>query len=259
MITFENSPVTITKADASTFDLLASSVSMSISNPRRGIKQLGTAGLAGQMFDGPMVGNINVSYYLAGADGVRALFGAGGGAGIQIFDVSVGAYQCQDVVMNSLSLNIEPYSAISCDVSMSFYNGYDQEGSAGALTPPADVLHGGATTVTSDLLWSSDIVSCTYSLNQSVNPVYLLGELVPDGYSIEETTVSVDIAGTGLGHILDFEEICEGYVEGNITLAGICEEAIGDSISFSGNVTDPQVTVAPNQEINGSLTVFGTF
>ena len=255
MITFENSPVTI---GGNT--VLASSASIAISNPRRGIKQLGTAGFAGQVMDGPMVGNINVSYYITGVDSdIRGLFGAGASAGIQVFDVSVGKYRCYDAVMESLSLSIEPYSAVTCEVSMSFYNGYDQGGSDGSLSAPDDVIHGGAATVTSDLLWSSDIVSCTYSLNQSVSPVYLLGELVPDGYSIEDTTVQVDIAGTGLGSILDFEGICDGYAEGSITLAGVCDPTLGGSISFSGNVIDPQVTVAPGEEINGSLTVFGTF
>ena len=255
MITFENSPVSIAG-----FTVLASTASISISNPRRGVKQLGTAGFAGQVMDGPMVGNISVSYYITGVDGdIRGLFGSGAAAGVQLFDVSVGKYQCSGVVMNSLSLNIEPYSAVSCDVGMSFYSGYDQGGSEGTLSTPGDVIHGGASTVDSDLVWSSDIVSCRYSLNQAVSPVYLLGELTPDGYSIEDTTVQVDIAGTGLGSILDFEAICSGAATGNITLTGICTGTAGGSIPFSGNITDPQVTVAPNEEINGSLTVFGTF
>ena len=154
-------------------------------------------------------------------------------------------------------MSVEPYSVVSCTLDMAFYSGYDEGGTTSTLAAPGDVIHGGASDVETDLLWASDIVSVNYSMDQDITPVYPLGGLLPTGFSREGGTVSVELEGTGLGSILDFEDICAGYVEGSINLSGVCNEEIGGSISFSGNVTDPSISLGPNAEIEGSLSVEG--
>jgi len=265
-ITFENSPVMIITEDETEISLLASTASISIANPRRGIKSLGIPGFAGQITDGPMVGTISVSYYAEdNSEAIRGLFGAGEDVGIQTFDVYVGTTKCTEAVMNSMSINIEPYTPVTCEVNMSFYGGYEiMEDPQDPPTAPDGVMHGGATTINpdqgdNDPLWSTDLVSCTYSLNQTINPVYLLGDMGPQGYSIEDTTVEVALAGIGLGTILDFDDICPEETKGTITLKGVCEAPLSDTLTFTGYIINPQITVEPNKEINGSLTVFGTF
>ena len=256
MITFASSPVQI-EAPKGTFNLLANSASISISNPRRETKRLGTAGFYSQILDGPMSAQLSVSYYMTDTDsGVRNLFTDGG---IQVFNANVGPYRLYSGVVNSMSMSIEPYSVVSCTLDIAFYNGYDQGGSTGTLTTPTDVIHGGASEVSTELLWTNDIINVNYSMDQDIAPVYPLGSLVPTGYNRDGGTISVDLEGTGLGSILDFTGVCEGYTTGYINLTGVCSGTVGGGIPFSGYVTDPAITVAPNQEINGSLTVFGTF
>tara|TARA_R110000824_G_scaffold174380_3_gene352521 strand:- start:1811 stop:2581 length:771 start_codon:yes stop_codon:yes gene_type:complete len=254
MITFENSPVQI-EAPAGTFNLLANSSSISISNPRRETKRFGTAGFHSQVLDGPMTAQLSVSYYMTDADsGVRGLFT---GDGIQLFNANVGPYRLYSGVASSMSMSIDPYSVVSCTLDIAFYNGYDQGGSTSTITAPGDVIHGGASDVSTDLLWTNDIISVNYSMNQGISPVYPLGGLAPTGYTREGGTISVDLEGTGLGSILDFTGVCEGYTTGNINLTGVCEGTVGGGIPFSGYVTDPSITVAPNEEIVGSLSVAG--
>ena len=252
MITFENSPVNVAG-----LDLLASTVSISLSDPRRGTKRFGTPGFDSQVRQGPAEGRVSISYYLTDTNsGVSNLFT---GDGIQLFDISVGEYRCYSGVVNSMSMNIEPYSAVSCTLDISFYSGYDQGGTAGSLPTPPDVIHGGASEVSSDLLWGSDLASCQYALSHSISPVYPLGSLFPTGFTREDGSVEISLAGTGLGHIIDFSTVCEGYTAGAISLTGICEGTEGGTIPFSGYVVDPEITVAPNEEIKGSLTIFGVF
>jgi hypothetical protein len=263
-IAFEDSTVQIQRG-ATTTKLLASTASVSIANPRRGIKSLGIPGFAGQVTDGPMVGSVSVSYYITdSSSAIRGLFGAGGGDAVQLFDVWVGTTKCTDVVMDSMSINIEPYTPITCEVNMSFYGGYEILGAplAGPAAPDG-VMHGGGSTVdptagAENILWNTDLVSCTYSINQSINPVYLLGNMLPEGYSIEDTTTEVTLEGIGLGKVLTFSELCPDLVEGSIAFSGVCAGATA-SLDFEGYVINPQITVEPNKEINGSLTVFGTF
>tara|TARA_R110002110_G_scaffold211442_1_gene424205 strand:- start:32 stop:502 length:471 start_codon:yes stop_codon:yes gene_type:complete len=156
-------------------------------------------------------------------------------------------------------MSIDPYAPVSCSLDISFYNGYDQLGDFRTLNTPGDVIHGGVSQVDTTLLWGSDLAGCEYSMSQDIAPVYALGELTPSGYTREGGSLEVALDGTGLGHILDFSGICSGYTTGNITLTGLCEGTVGGSIPFSGYVTNPSITVAPNSEINGSLTIFDVF
>ena len=255
MITFANSPVQI-EAPSGTFNLLANSASISISNPRRETKRLGTAGFYSQILDGPMTAQLSVSYYMTDADsGVRCLFT---GDGIQLFNANVGPYRLYSGVASSMSMSIESYSVVSCTLNMAFYNGYDEGGSTSSLATPGDLIHGGASDVSTDLLWTNDIISANYSMDQDIAPVYPWGSLAPTGYTREGGTISVDLQGTGLGSILDFAGVCDGYTVGSINLTGLCEGTEGGSISFSGYVTDPSVSVGPNAEIAGSLSVSDT-
>ena len=219
MITFENSPVQI-----GDFYVLANSASISISDPRRGTKSFGEPGFDSQVREGAAVGSVNVSYYMtSGDENVRNLFT---GNGIQLFDISVGPYRCYSGVANSMSMTIEPYSVVSCTLDMSFYNGYDQDGSTGNIATPEDLIHGGASEAYADVLWGTDLVSVNYSMAQSISPVYSLGELMPGGYTREGGTIEVGLAGTGWGHIVDTSTLCEGYTTGNISLDRLCEACI---------------------------------
>jgi hypothetical protein len=256
MITFANSPVRI-EAPSGTFNLLASTASISISNPRRETQKFGTAGFHSQVFDGPMVGQLSVAYYMTDSDtGVRTLFE--GDQGIQLFDANVGAYRLYSGVATSMSMSIEPYSIVSCTLDISFYNGYDQGGATSILTSPEDLIHGGASDASGNLLWTNDIISANYSLNQDISPVYPFGELMPSGYTRGGGTVEVDLEGTGFGSILDFSGICDGYTTGYINLTGVCASTTGGQIPFSGYITDPSLSLGANQEIVGSLSVAGT-
>jgi len=215
VITFENSPVQI-----GDFYVLANSASISISDPRRGTKSFGEPGFDSQVREGAAVGSVNVSYYMtSGDENVRNLFT---GNGIQLFDISVGPYRCYSGVANSMSMTIEPYSVVSCTLDMSFYNGYDQDGSTSNIVTPTGLIHGGASEASTDVLWGTDLVSVNYSMNQSISPVYNLGELMPGGYTREGGTIEVGLAGTGWGHIVDSSTLCEGYTTGNISLDVLC-------------------------------------
>ena len=248
MPTFENCVVTI---DGN--DIFATTASISIQNNRREIKGYGSQGSAGQVADGRLRGSLSVSYLLRGNDPIRNLTGL---SSDKIVNANIGPFRCYSGVLSSYSLNIEPYSPVSCDVKIDFYNGYDEGGSTSTMSQTGEFLHGGATTVSTDLLWSNDIIGCTYSLSQSVTPRYLLGELTPHTYKRENGTVSVALRGPGLGKVLTSP--CEGYTEGTLNLTGLCSP-INDEIPFSGFVINPSVNISPNQEIVGSLEVFNTF
>ena len=252
MITFENSPVQI-----GSFNVLANSASISLNNPMRGTTKFGTPGYYSEVREGRAVGTFSVTYYMTDTDeAVRNLFS---GSGIQLVNMSVGPYRCYSGVANSMSMSIDPYSVVSCTLDMSFYNGYDQGGSHSSIATPPDLIHGGASDAYGNLLWGTDIVSCEYSLSQSISPVYALGERTPSGYTRNDGVLEVGLQGTGWGHIIDFSTGCEGYTTGYINLTGVCTGTAGGQIPFSGHIMNPDVTVAPNEEIIGSLTVFGTF
>ena len=245
MITFENSPVQI-----GDFTVLANSASISIQTPVKGTTRFGSPGFYSQIRDGRSVGSLSVSYYMTEGDtGVRSLFT---GSGIQLFDISVGPYRCYSGVANSMSMTIEPYSVVSCTLDVSFYNGYDQGGSTSNIDTPADVIHGGNSEASTDLLWGGDIISANYSMNHSISPVYALGELTPSGYTRDGGTIEVALEGTGWGHVIDTSTLCEGYTTGNISLRGLC--CIDEIQHLAGDIAGGWVTYTDGgyQKIDGS-------
>tara|TARA_R110000824_G_scaffold23874_3_gene84745 strand:+ start:730 stop:1476 length:747 start_codon:yes stop_codon:yes gene_type:complete len=248
MPTFENCVVTI---DGN--DLFATNASISIQNNRGDVKGYGSQGSAGQVAEGRIKGSLTASYLLRGNDPIRNLTGL---SLDKIVNANIGPFRCYSGVLTSYSLSIEPYSPVTCEVKMDFYNGYDQGGSTSTMDPTGEFLHGGATTVSTDLLWSSDIIGCTYTLNQAITPRYLLGELVPYAYKRDNGTISVSLKGPDLGKVLTSP--CEGYTEGTLNLTGLCTP-INDEIPFSGFVVNPSINISANQEIIGSLEVFSTF
>tara|TARA_R110000822_G_scaffold110654_6_gene241014 strand:+ start:39803 stop:40543 length:741 start_codon:yes stop_codon:yes gene_type:complete len=246
MINYENCPVNVAG-----YDLFANSASISVQNQRRGLKRHGTQGSYGQVNEGRLEGSVSVSYNIAEGDtGIRGL------TGINVFNVTAGPFQCYSGVLTSYSMNIQPNSIVSCDVDISFYGGYDQTGIVGTIESSGDLMHGGTTNVDSDLLWNNDIISCSYSVNQSIEPIYKLGEFEPFAYKRSNGSISVNLQGTGLGKVLSLP--CDGYTTGNISLQRLCAGGIVE-IPFSGFASNPSLEISPQQEIVGSIEVFDTF
>ncbi|MHA2052011.1 MAG: hypothetical protein ACW99F_00315 [Candidatus Hodarchaeales archaeon] len=246
MIDFTNCPVNVAG-----YDILASQASVSVSNSRVAISQHATQGSPSQAPQGRINGSISISYYITGSDAdIRGL------TGINVFDTTIGPFRCYSGVLSSYSMSIEPYSAVVCDLQIDFFGGYDQGGSTSSIAGASGFVHGGISNVETDLLWNNDITSADYSISQSIEPRYKLGEYIPHAYKRNDGTINVSLQGTGLGKILTSP--CEGYTSGSINLTGLCS-SLNERIEFSGFVVNPNVSVSPDSEVAGSLEVFNTF
>lgn len=233
------------------YDLQASTASISVSNSRRAIKQHGTQGSHSQAPEGRIQGSVSVTYNLTDADtGIRSL------TGINVFDVRIGPFNCYSGVLSSYSMDIQPYSPVSCQIEIDFYGGYNQTGAMTGISGGSGFIHGGTTTVESDLLWNNDIISASYSMSQSIEPIYKLGEYIPYGYKRNDGSINVSLEGTGFGSILTSP--CSGYTTGKISLTGLCSTFSGD-IDFSGFVINPNLSVSEGSEVQGSIEIFDTF
>lgn len=246
MIDFTNCPVTV---NGNT--ILASDVSISVSNSRKALTQHGNQGSFGQAPQDRIKGSVSISYHITGSDSeMRDL------TGINVFDVNVGPFNCYSGVLSSYSLSIEPYSVVTCNAEIEFFGGYDQTGSTSSIGKPSGFIHGGVSTVDTDLLWNNDIISATYSISQSIEPYYKLGEYVPCAYKRTEGSINVSLEGTGFGKIISTP--CEGFTSGTLNLTGLCSD-FGTSIEFSGFVVNPSVSLSQGEEVRGSLQIYDTF
>lgn len=246
MIEFKNCPVNVAGNE-----LLASDVTISISNSAKSIKEHAKQGTPKNVPEGRTRGSISISYITTNSDtGIRDL------TGINVFNTSVGPFNCRSGLLTSYSLNLDAYSVAKSQIEISFYGGYDQDGTTGYINETGGFIHGGISNVESDLLWNNDIINVNYSMSQNINPIYKLGEREPHGFSRPEGSITVGLNGTGLGKILS--DPCSGFATGSINISGLCSD-FSDSILFSGFVLNPDLNISSNQEIIGSLEVFNTF
>ena len=232
-------------------DLQSSQASISISNSRIPLKQHGTQGSSSQAPQGRIQGSVSISYFITGLDSeMRNL------TGINVFDVKVGPYNCYSGVLSSYSMSINPYSVVECQMEVDFFGGYNQDGDLSGIEAGTGYIHGGTSNVESDLIWNNDITSASYKISQNIEPIYRLGEYIPYGYKRNDGSIQIDIDGTGFGAVLSTP--CEGFTSGAINLKGLCSTFTGQ-IEFSGFVTNPSVSISPDSEVVGSVTIFDTF
>jgi hypothetical protein len=128
-------------------------------------------------------------------------------------------------------LSAQPFELIEVSAGFDFYNGIEEYSDTGIYDPQDfSILNGRFSSGIDNVGFNNKLLNYSYSIQQSVEPIYVLSESYPSGYSRSNGQITISVQGTGIADAVDFP--CADLVTSSITLGSTCGESF--TISTTG-------------------------
>lgn len=196
-------------------------------------------------------GSFSATYYLNDNDtDVRSL------TGINLCYGGLGEIGFENGLLKSYSINVGPYDVLQATVSFDFFSPIKRDFIAISAPETGIAFAHGSRSSVSTIVFNNNPFEFNYSLEQSIDAVYPLGNSGAIQYNFQEGQESCSLRGRSINDAIEF---CGDDVNIVLTLKDTCNISLG-TIGVSGlKITDGEMSLNNDENLTSSVNLIRYF